>query len=99
MLPKLTTVLQTIAVDDIGAFAVLALARPEKLIGTATEIAGDSLTMSQMAETWSRVSGEPVRFVEVPLEQIRGLSPENAAMLAWFNESGYRADIPALRKL
>jgi uncharacterized protein YbjT (DUF2867 family) len=94
-----TTALQMIAVDDIGAFAALAFARPEQFIGTATEIAGDSLTMPQVAETWTRVTGEPVRFVEVPLEQIRKVSAENAGMLAWFNQSGYKADIPALRRL
>jgi uncharacterized protein YbjT (DUF2867 family) len=96
---KPATALQMIAVDDIGAFAALALARPEQFIGTATEIAGDSLTMLQVAETWARVTGEPMRFVEVPLEQIRSANPENASMLAWFNASGYQADIPALRRL
>ena len=96
---KPSTTLQMIAVDDIGAFAALAFARPEQFIGTATEIAGDSLTMRQVAETWTRVTGEPVRFVEVPLEQIRSASEEQARMLSWFNESGYKADIPALRRL
>jgi uncharacterized protein YbjT (DUF2867 family) len=90
---------QMIAVEDIGAFAALAFARPEQYLGTATEIAGDSLTMPQVAERWSRVTGEPVRYVQVPLDQIRSRNPENARMVEWMNESGYRADIPALRRL
>jgi uncharacterized protein YbjT (DUF2867 family) len=90
---------QMIAVDDIGAFAALAFARPEQYLGTATEIAGDSLTMPQVAETWSRVTGEPVRYLQAPLEQIRSRNPENARMVEWMNERGYRADIPALRRL
>jgi uncharacterized protein YbjT (DUF2867 family) len=93
------TPLQMIAADDIGAFVAIAFARPEEFIGTAMEIGGDSLTMPQVAETWSRVTGEPVRFVEIPLDQIRSFSAERARMLEWLNESGYRADIPALRDL
>ena len=96
---KPTTALQMIAADDIGAFAAIAFARPREFIGTATEIAGDSLTMPQVAETWTRATGEPVRFIEVPLEQIRSVDAERARMLQWFNEHGYQADIPALRKI
>jgi uncharacterized protein YbjT (DUF2867 family) len=93
------TPLQLIAADDIGAFVAIAFARPEQFLGTATEIGGDSLTMPQVAETWSRVTGEPVHFVEIPLEQIRSFSAERAYMLEWLNGGGYRADIPELRKL
>jgi uncharacterized protein YbjT (DUF2867 family) len=96
---KPETPVQMIAVDDIGALAALAFARPEQLVGTATEIAGDSLTMPQVAETWSRVTGQPVRFVEAPIEEIRSRNPENARMLEWMNRGGYQADIPALRRL
>jgi uncharacterized protein YbjT (DUF2867 family) len=96
---KPDTALQMIAADDIGAFVALAFARPEQFVGTATEIGGDSLTMPQVAEIWTRVTGEPVRFLEVPLEQIRSVNPEGAKMQAWLNAGGYQADIPALRKL
>jgi uncharacterized protein YbjT (DUF2867 family) len=88
-----------IAVDDIGTCAALAFARPAEYIGRTLEIAGDSLTMPQVAETMTRVTGQPVHFVEVPLEQVRAFSEENATMFAWFNEHGYEADIAALRRL
>ena len=48
---KPTTSLQMIAVDDIGFFAALAFARPQEFIGKATELAGDSLTMPQVADS------------------------------------------------
>jgi uncharacterized protein YbjT (DUF2867 family) len=96
---KPTTTLQMIAVDDIGTFAAFAFARPAEYIGKTLEIAGDSLTMPQVAETMTRVTGQPVHFVEVPLEQVRAFSEENATMFAWFNEHGYEADIAALRRL
>ena len=94
-----TTSLQMIAVEDIGFFAALAFARPQEFIGKAIELAGDSLTMPQVAETMTRVTGQPVQFVEVPLEQVAAFSQETADMLAWFNGHGYEADIAGLRKL
>jgi len=94
-----TTSLQMIAADDIGAFAALAFARPQEFIGKALEIAGDSLTGPQVADAFTRVSGQPVRFVELPLEQVRSFNQEMGDLMAWFNEHGYAADIPALRKL
>ena len=47
----------------------------------------------------TRTTGQPVRFVEVPLEQVAAFSQETADMLAWFNDHGYKADIAGLRKL
>ena len=93
------TSLQMIASDDIGAFAALAFARPQEFIGKTQEIAGDSLTMPQVADAFTRVTGQPVRFVELPLEQVRSFNAEMGDMMAWFNEHGYSADIAALRRL
>ena len=89
--------LQMIAADDIGAFAALAFENPQEYIGKEIELAGDELTLPEVAEIWSRESGQPVRFVPMPLEQVRNYDPESAKMLEWFNDTGYQADIPALR--
>ena len=94
-----STALQMIASDDIGAFAALAFARPQEFSGKALEIAGDSLTMPQVADAFTQVSGQPVRFVEQPLEQVRSFNAEMGDMMAWLNDYGYAADIPALRRL
>jgi hypothetical protein len=55
--------------------------------------------MPQVADAFARVTGQPVHFVELPLEQVRGFNAEMGDMMAWFNDQGYAADIPALRKL
>jgi len=91
--------MQMIAVDDIGALAALAFEKPQEFIGRALEIAGDELTMPQVAEVFSRITGQPHRFVELPLEQVRTVNAEGTIMLEWFNESGYQANIPALRAI
>jgi uncharacterized protein YbjT (DUF2867 family) len=91
--------LQMIAVDDIGAFAALAFGRPNDFLGRALELAGDELTMPEVAEAFGRAIGRPVRYVAQPLEQLRGTNSDAAAMLRWFNEHGFQANIPALRAL
>ncbi len=94
-----TTRLQMVAVDDIGAFAAMAFARPGEFAGQALELAGDALTMPQVAAAFTHFLGEPVRFVEAPIEPVRAASPESAHMFQWFNDVGYHADILALRRL
>lgn len=46
--------------------AALAFANPDKWIGRATEIAGDELTMTEIAETFGRAIGRKVEYVQVP---------------------------------
>ena len=90
---------QTIATDDIGAFAALAFERPKDFIGLELEIAGSELTNSEAAKVFSRVLGKPVKFQKLPLPLVRVvLGKEFYQMFRWFNESGYKADIPGLRR-
>lgn len=91
--------LQMIAVDDVGAFVAMAINRPQDFMGRALEIAGDELTYPEMAGVLSRVMSRPIRYVEIPLDVVRQASEENARMAAWFNDHGYKADIPYLTTL
>lgn len=93
------TRLALVAVDDIGAFAALALERPDEFIGRAIEIGGDELTPPEVAERFSEAIGRPVRFVEQSMDQIRSFDSDMAAMLQWFIDEGYRVDIPALQAI
>jgi uncharacterized protein YbjT (DUF2867 family) len=90
---------QTIASDDIGAFVALAFERPKEFIGMELEIAGSELTNLEAAQVFSRVLGRPVKFQKLPMPIVRlALGKEFYQMFRWFNESGFKADIPALRK-
>lgn len=90
---------QLVAVDDIGVLAALAFENPGEYLGKALELAGDQLTMVEATNKLGQVLEHPVRFQEKPLEELRRSRPESAAMHQWFLESGYKADIPALRAL
>lgn len=90
---------QTIATDDIGAFVTLAFERPKDFIGLELEIAGSELTNLEAAQVFSRVMGKPVKFRRLPLPIVRlALGKEFYAMIRWFNEQGYKADIAGLRR-
>jgi uncharacterized protein YbjT (DUF2867 family) len=90
---------QTIATDDIGAFAALAFERPKEFIGLELEIAGSELTNVQTAEVFSRVLNRRVKFQKLPMPIVRlFLGKEFYEMFHWFNAKGYQANIPELRR-
>ena len=90
---------QTIAADDIGAFAALAFERPKDFIGLELELAGSELTNLEAAQVFSRVLGRPVRFKKLPMPLVRlFLGREFYQMFRWFNEAGFKADIAGLRR-
>ena len=90
---------QVVAVDDIGAFVDIAFDRPQEFLGKTIELAGDELTEAQIAETFSRVVGRPVKLASRTMPEGEQPSPEQMAMFRFFNGQGYDADIPALRKI
>jgi uncharacterized protein YbjT (DUF2867 family) len=90
---------QLIAVEDIAAFAALAFAYPERYVGKTIELAGDALTESQLAETFAKVIGRPVKLTAPHADEGWGDPVEKAARFNFFNGEAYDADIPALRKL
>lgn len=89
--------LQMIAACDIGAFTNLALENPGQYLGKAIDLAGDSLTLTQVARYIGDAIGREVRFVEQSIEAVRSTLPELATMYEWFNDVGYNVDIPGLR--
>jgi uncharacterized protein YbjT (DUF2867 family) len=99
--------MQLISVSDIGAFAAIALDRPDDFLGRTVELAGDALTPAEIAATFGRVCGLPARFRRTPIEQIRAFDEQLAQMFTFFNEhpselsdlARLRADHPGLMRL
>lgn len=94
---KPRSVLQMIAVDDIGKYGALAFTDP-RLKGRAIDIAGDAVTMPEAAKVLGHVLGKPIAFVEVSLEEVRKSSDDMALMYEWFGSTGYDVDIQALER-
>ena len=89
---------QYIAVQDIGTFAAMAFEHPGGWLGRELDIAGDELTMTELAAIFSRVTGKTVTYEQVPWSELEpGWGAELTTMFRWFNDVGYSADIAALR--
>lgn len=90
--------LQMVSVSDIGKFAAAAFTQPSKYIGQEIDIAGDELTMEEIAKEISRVLPGPVRYEPIPEEKAeKAVGHDWALMFTWFNEHGYDVDIETLR--
>jgi uncharacterized protein YbjT (DUF2867 family) len=93
------TRLQMVAVDDIGAFVALAFEHPGHWHNRAFELAGDELSMAELAEAFTRTSGREVRYQQVPWDQFeQQAGHELTVMYRWFEEKGYEVDIAAVRQ-
>jgi uncharacterized protein YbjT (DUF2867 family) len=86
------TVLQMIAVRDIGRYGALAFTDP-RFRNLEIDIAGDAVTLPQAAHTLSQALGRPIEYMRIPISEIRKNSEDFALMLEWFDRVGYDADI------
>jgi len=90
---------QIVAVRDIGEIAARAIENPSKAAGKTVELAGDALTMADIAARLSAKLGRPVRYVEQPDEEVlQRMGEDGMRMFRFFREKGYRVDIPALER-
>lgn len=92
------TVLQMIAVEDIGKYGLLAFKKHAELNGRALDIAGDEKSMPETAQILSKAAGKKIVFEAVPIEEVRKASEDYALMLEWFDRTGYNVDIQANAK-
>ncbi|MFD6100484.1 NmrA family NAD(P)-binding protein [Nocardiopsis flavescens] len=80
------TRLALVAVEDIGAAVAAAVADPERFHGVELDLAGDHLSMAEIAATLSRVLGLDLQAPDMTLEQAlaAGLHP-TAVGHDWLN--------------
>jgi uncharacterized protein YbjT (DUF2867 family) len=91
--------LQMVAVRDIGRAAAAILLGGTGVEGESVEIAGDTLTGTQIAEAIGAYAGLPARYEALPLEAIASFG-DTAEMFRWLAETpAYQADLEATRAL
>ncbi|MEV8094871.1 NmrA/HSCARG family protein [Kitasatospora sp. NPDC085879] len=83
---------------DIGAFAALAITRPDEFAGRRIDIASDALTCPEIAEVLTSATGRPIGFQRLPISEIEAYSADLAAMFRYFTETGLDIDTAALRR-
>ncbi len=93
------TRLQMVAVTDIGAFAAMAFEHSGSWGNRVMELAGDELSMQEIAEVMSRATGRSVQYSQVPWDEFaRRAGEEITAMFKWFESEGYHVDISEVRR-
>ena len=93
------TRLQMIAVDDIGGIVANAFEHPGKWQNREFEIAGDELSMADVAGRFTRITGRDVRYVQTPWDEFEKQAGKDlTTMFRWFESTGYHVDISAVRQ-
>ncbi|MBY8863254.1 NmrA/HSCARG family protein [Nocardia sp. CA2R105] len=93
---------QFIALDDIGAFAAFALQHPDDYRGRTFELVGDALTPPEVAAQVSAAVGQPVPYLQRPIEELRRINERFARGYEFLNSgdgSVPDVDIDELRAL
>jgi uncharacterized protein YbjT (DUF2867 family) len=87
--------LSGIAAEDIGRTAYGIFKRGPELSGQTVSIAGEHLTGTQMAETFSKVLGEQVTYAPVPFDTLRAQPFPGAVEFG--NMFQYYAEVPQFK--
>lgn len=86
--------LQMVSAADIGKIVAEVFENPIKFVGREIDIAGDHLTMKEIAEEISRVLSRPVRYDRIPESGIeKAVGSDWAPMFRWLDQHGYDVDI------
>jgi len=94
-----STRLQMVAVDDIGAFVAMAFERSGKWQGRTFEIAGDEISMTDLANMFSRITGTEVVYSQIPWDQFtQKAGPDLGKMWRFFQDAGYHIDVSLIRQ-
>ena len=92
-----------IALSDIGWFAAHMLDNTERFAGQTLPVMSESLTLDEVAETFSRVTGIPAEHVDVPPESIMPpgmpIAHDLINMHLYVQAYGWQRDYEALRKI
>jgi len=80
-------------VSDTGRYVAPIFDNHKPHVGKVYIMAGEYITMPQVAKTFQAVTGLPARFTQLPLEAFKD-NHEMMHMFGWFNEFGYAAGAP-----
>ncbi len=91
--------IQVIAADDIGAFAALMFADPERHLGQVYELAGDELTKIELATKITAATGIVPDLTAPSTDTLAALSFDVNSLTRNNRFGGWNADLPALRAI
>jgi uncharacterized protein YbjT (DUF2867 family) len=93
-----SSVLQQSALENIAEFSALVLKDRKPFLGKRIDIASDEVTGDRAVKVLSDVLGHKIRFVHIPLEQVRQANEDMARMYEWYERVGTGIDIASLHQ-
>lgn len=91
--------LQQLSEDDYGKMVATVFAQKDEFLGKEIEAASTDLSMTDVAETFSRVLGKEIKYQQIPFEAFQQQAGEEVTiMFRWFENTGYNANINELEK-
>jgi uncharacterized protein YbjT (DUF2867 family) len=93
-----SSILQQSALKNIAEFSALVLEHRKPFLGKRIDIASDEVTGEQAAKILSYELGHRIRYVHVPLEQVRETNEDMARMYEWYERAGTGIDIAGLHQ-
>ena len=74
------------------------LERRKPFLGKRIDIASDEVTGEQAAKILSDEIGHTIRYIQIPLEQVRQVNEDMAHMYEWYETIGTGIDIAKLHQ-
>jgi uncharacterized protein YbjT (DUF2867 family) len=92
--------LDVIAAADIAAFALAAFNDPKRFDGAAIDLAATRVTMGELAEVITSVTGKTVKAVHLSPDEAlaAGIMQMVVDMQQWNNVEGYRVDLAGVTR-
>jgi uncharacterized protein YbjT (DUF2867 family) len=91
--------LQMLAVDDLGGFAAMVFEKPGHWHEQTRELAGDDLSMAEIAQRLGRASSRELHYHQAPWDDWeQQVGHELAVMWRWFEQHGYNVETALVRQ-
>ena len=91
--------LQQLSENDYGEMAAEVFAHRDEFLSRAIEAASVDMTMTEVADTFSRAFKNSVTYRQIPYETFeQQVGKEITTMFRWFEDVGYNADLAALKR-
>ena len=79
--------------------AAEAFTNPDHWLGRGEDIAGDQMTLAELAATFGDVMGQDIQYTRLPLDEyLASFPPPMRPLFRWYDEGGYTVDSASLRK-
>jgi uncharacterized protein YbjT (DUF2867 family) len=93
-------VLQMISIEDIGRIVAEAVTIPSKFIEREIDLAGDEMSMEDVAGELSRTLARPVRYEQIPdADADKAVGHDLAVMYRWINRHGFHVNLRSCQEL